>query len=439
MDKWVLKMSKQISLSRIIFRFPIRRKKNIFFTRCGIVSFLVACLVWAVGVPGAFCESANFLSLMSYLEAIGPLDFCGERVPLEIQEVRERLEKEALLSAWNRPQVILWLKRSRRYLPHIEEMLRDRKMPDDLKYVAVVESAFLAHARSARGAVGFWQFLPDTGRKYGLVINRQIDERRNLFASTRAALQYLKELYSTFGSWTLAVAGYNMGEDRLSAEILEQESNDYYHLYLPLETQRFLFRILSVKLIISAPEEFGFKIMEEQYYPRITFDEVRIDCAENIPIRIIAQAARTHFKVIKDLNPEIRGHYLPSGNHDILVPNGAAEGFQERFGRLMRELLAELEGWIYVIEKGDNLSLIAGKFNVPLSALIIWNDLDPRRPIYPGNKLIICQEDRKPCAADITTKRIPEGPELGQTLVLEEQQISTEVDGLIDPYAITPF
>ncbi|UCD86251.1 MAG: transglycosylase SLT domain-containing protein [Desulfobacterales bacterium] len=432
-------MSKQISLFRIIFRFPIIRTKNTLSTRCRIVSLLVAWFVWAGGVPGAFCEPANFPSLLSSLEAIGPLDFCGERVPLEIQEVRERLEKETLLSVWNRPQVILWLKRSRRYLPHIEEMLRDRKMPDDLKFVAVVESAFLPHARSAKGAVGFWQFLPDTGRKYGLVINRQIDERRNLFASTRAALQYLKELHSTFGSWTLAVAGYNMGEDGLSAEILEQESNDYYNLYLPLETQRFLFRILSVKLIISAPEEFGFKIMEEQYYPPITFDEVRIDCTEKIPIRIIAQAARNHFKVVKDLNPEIRGHYLPSGNHDILIPNGAAEGFQERFRRLMKDFLAELRGRIYVIEKGDSLSLIAGKFNIPLSALIIWNDLDPRSPIYPGNELIICTEDTKPCVADITTKRIPEGPERRQPLVLEKQQISTEVDGLLDPYAIIPF
>ncbi|MBW2174132.1 MAG: lytic transglycosylase domain-containing protein, partial [Deltaproteobacteria bacterium] len=141
------------------------------------------------------------------------MEFCGEQVPLEIQEVRERLEKEVLLSAWNRPQVILWLKRVPRYFPHIEEMLEESKMPDDLKYLPVVESAFLPHARSNKKAVGFWQFMSATGRKYGLVVNRQVDERRNFFASTRAALKYLKELHSIFGSWTLAVAAYNMGED----------------------------------------------------------------------------------------------------------------------------------------------------------------------------------------------------------------------------------
>lgn len=377
---------------------PAIRTKNALHTRWGIVSVLAVWLLLVGQVRGASGEPADFPSLSSSLEAIGPMEFCGEPVPLEIQEVRERLEKEVLLSAWNRPQVILWLKRVPRYFPHIEEMLEESKMPDDLKYVPVVESAFLPHSRSSKGAVGFWQFMAATGRKYGLVVNRQVDERRNLFASTRAALKYLKELHSIFGSWTLAVAAYNMGEDRLEAEILEQQTNNYYYLYLPLETQRFVFRILSVKLILSAPEEFGFKLTEEECYAPMAFDEVKIDSSENVPIRIVAQAAGTHFKEIKDLNPEIRGHYVFPGNHDILVPKGAAEGFQERFGDLLKHHLAELRGQIYVIRKGDNLSLIAEKFDMPLHALIICNDLDPRRPIYPGNELIICTGDKKTSA-----------------------------------------
>ncbi len=385
--------------------------KNPLPTRWKVVSVLVVWLVLAGQIRGASCEPANFPSLISSLEAIGPLEFCGERVPLETQEVRERLEKEVLLSVWNRPQVILWLKRSSRYLPHIEEMLRESKMPDDLKYVPVVESAFLPHVRSIRGAVGFWQFLAETGRRYGLVINKQIDERRNIFASTRAALQYLKELHSTFGSWTLAVAAYNMGEDGLAAEILEQQSNDYYNLYLPLETQRFLFRILSVKLVLSAPEEFGFELAEEEYYPPMAFEEVRIDSSQDVPIRIVAQAARTRFKVIKDLNQEIRGHYLLSGSHDILIPKGAAEGFHERFRGLLNDFLEGLRGRIYVIKKGDSLSSIAEKFDIPLSALIICNRLNAKQPIYPGNELIICKEETKPSSADITAESILEALE----------------------------
>jgi hypothetical protein len=361
-------------------------------------------VIWALGLfvvvanraQGAELEPAQFPSLIASVRALEPLEFCGEPVSLETPETRERLEKEVLLYIWNRPQVILWLKRSARYFPHVEKMLSEAEMPADFKYLAVVESALLPYIRSKAGAVGFWQFMPQTGRKYGLVINGRTDQRRNLFASTQAAIRYLKDLHAMFGSWTLAAAAYNMGEDGLMAEILEQGTNDYYSLYLPVETQRFVLRILAVKLIFSDPALFGFKLTEEDYYPPLAFDEVKVDCSENTPIRIVAQAAKTHFKVIKDLNPEIRGHYLATGSHDLLIPKGASEGFHARFRDLKKGYLADKREQVYVIKKGDNLSLIAENLNIPLSSLIICNDLDPRRPIHPGGELFICNEGIKP-------------------------------------------
>ena len=350
---------------------------------------LAAGLFLAAKTYGASLESADFPSLTSSLKAIDSLEFCRERVPFEVQEIRERLEKELLLSLWDRPQVILWLKRSRRYIPHIEEMLKKSGMPSDLKYVAIAESALRPHAGSRKGAIGFWQFLADTGRKNGLVINERVDERRNVFASTRAAIRYFKELRKTFGSWTLAVAAFNMGEEGLMAEILEQETNNYYSLYLPLETQRFIFRILSVKLILSAPGKYGFKLTEADYYPPLAFDEIQFDCFQEVPIRIIAKAAKTHFKVIKDLNPEIRGHYLAAGSHNILIPEGASDGFQERYRRLEKSFLETRKERIYIVKKGDNLSSIAHRFDVPIASLIIWNRIDLSRPIHPGDRLII--------------------------------------------------
>lgn len=320
------------------------------------------------------------------------LDFCGEKVPIEIQEVRERFEKELLLSLWDRPQVILWLKRSSRYLPHIERMLKDRGMPDDLKYIAIAESALRPHAGSKKGAKGFWQFMPDTGRKYGLTINRSIDERRNFFTSTAAALTYLNELYQLCDSWTLAAAAYNMGEKGLLAEILEQEMNDYYQLYLPLETQRYVFRVLSVKLIVSNPEKYGFQLDPADYYAPLASDQIQVHCREETPIRLIARAANTHFKEIKDLNPQIRGYYLPKGAHDLRIPPGAFAGFQMRFKRLEKKFIAARHEKIYIVKKGDNLSLIAEKFGIPLAAIIIWNRIDINRPIHPGDRLIIYQQ-----------------------------------------------
>jgi membrane-bound lytic murein transglycosylase D len=332
-------------------------------------------------------------SLVASVRIEGNLEFCGEPVPSGEQEVRERYEKELLLTLGDRAQIILWLKRSRRYLPYIDETLRKEGMPEDLRYVAVAESALRAHAGSSKGAMGYWQFTRSTGRKYGLTVNDRIDERRNLMASTGAAVRYFKDLYSLFGSWTLAAAAYNMGEDGLMAEILEQSTKDYYQLYLPLETQRFIFRILSVKLILSAPEKFGFDLSDQDYYPPLESDEIQVDCPQEIPIRIVAQAAGTHFKAIKDLNPEIRGHHLPQGAHKLLIPKGAATGFQERYRQMLEKYLSAKKESTYIVKQGDNLSAIAERYGVPLLSLIIWNRLDVSRAIHPGQKLVIHQEE----------------------------------------------
>jgi hypothetical protein len=366
----------------------LMRWKFLIFLGIGLFS-------WS-NVQGGPVNPAQFPSLISSLRIDAPLDFCGEPVPTERQDIRERLEKELLLSLWDRPQVILWLKRSHRYLPPIEEMLRRGEIPDDLKYLAVAESALRPHAGSRKGAIGFWQFTKYTGRKYGLVINERIDERRSLFASTRAVVRCFKELHETLGSWTLAAAAYNMGENGLMMEILEQGTDDYYRLYLPLETQRFIFRILSVKLIFSGRERYGFSLTRDDYYSPMAFDRVHIVCSQDTPIRIVAQAAETHFKVIKDLNPEIRGHYLSEGSHTVHIPEGASKGFHGRYRDFLEHWLAHQKEHIYIVKKGDSLSSIAHRFDVPVLAIIFWNRLDPHKPIHPGDELIIYRKGSEP-------------------------------------------
>ncbi|MBN2060655.1 MAG: transglycosylase SLT domain-containing protein [Deltaproteobacteria bacterium] len=334
-------------------------------------------------------EIADIPSLISSLKFEKHIEFCGEKVPIENSEVLERFEKELLLSLWDRAQIILWLKRSSRYMPHIEHVLKENGMPEDLKYVPVVESALLPHLGSSKGAMGFWQFIAATGRRYGLVIDKNIDERRNIFASTAAAVLYLRELHEMFKSWTLAVAAYNMGEKGLMSEILEQDTGDYYQLYLPLETQRYVFRILSVKLILANPEKYGFKLSKDDYYTPLEFDQVQITCPHDLPIRIIAKAGNTFFKVIKDLNPEIRGYFLAEGTHNILIPKGASAGFEARYQDFLNKHLTARKEGVYVVKKGDSLSSIAKNFDIPLASLLLWNQLDPQRPIHPGDRLII--------------------------------------------------
>lgn len=352
-----------------------------------IVWTLIAALTWFKG-PAAAAETGP-PDLVAAVRIQGPIDFCGEGVPLDDPSVRERLEKELLLALWDRDQAILWLKRSKRYLPPIETILAQEGLPRDLAYMAIAESALRPHAGSPKGAMGFWQFLPETGRRYGLIINERRDERRNLTASTQAAARYLRFLYDELGSWTLAAAAFNMGEEGLKAEMLVQEMRDYYRIYLSLETQRYLFRVLAAKLILQEPERFGFVLRDEDYYRPIETERIELTLWDQTSLTVVAQAAGSDFKMIKDLNPEIRGHYLEAGTHSLLLPPGAAQGFPARFEKLQQTYLERQTSRVYVVQEGDNLSAIAERFRVPLQALLIWNHLDLRRPIHAGDRLVI--------------------------------------------------
>jgi hypothetical protein len=334
-------------------------------------------------------EERSIPPLTTSIRLEQPLSFCGEVVPLDEPEVRERLEKELLLSLWDRDQAVLWLKRSTRYFPVIESEFSQSGLPDDLKYVALAESALRPHAGSPKGAMGFWQFMPETARLYGLTVNESIDQRRNLTASTKAAAAYFSKLYEEFGSWSLAAAAYNMGEEGLQAEILAQEVTNFYRLYLPLETQRYLFRVLSAKLILENPERYGMHLQEEDYYPPIRFNTVELTCYEETSLTVVAQAAQTDFKRIKDLNPELRGHYLAAGTYALAVPENTPPGLQKRFDKIHQEWSEKRQERIYIVQPGDNLSTIAERFRVPLAAILIWNRIHINSPIHPGDRLII--------------------------------------------------
>jgi len=286
-------------------------------------------------------------------------------------------------------QVILWIKRSRQALAPIEEALRAQRLPKDLKYVAIAESSLRPHAGSSRGAMGYWQFIEPTGRKYGLRVDSEKDERRNLFASTQAAIAYLKDLRQIFGSWTLAVAAYNMGENGLRSDISQQNMRDYYRLYLPLETQRYVFRILTAKLILENPEQYGFRLEPDDIYPPMAFERISLETSRDATILAIAQAANTDVKMIKDLNPEIRGFRLTPGQHQLLIPKNAAVGFHDRLFQLMAQADAKRREVVYVVKEGDTLSEIAVTHGVGVSDVRAWNRLDPKKQIQPGMRLVL--------------------------------------------------
>ena len=364
------------------------RSSLILWAACILMAASVSASGESVEIP----EVALFPTNLANIRISPPLDFCGEPVPLDDPDIREDLEKEMLLTIWNRPQFILYVKRSGRYMPYVEKMLRENNLPQDLKYVAIAESALLPHIGSSAGAVGYWQFIKWTGQRYGLRIDEDIDERRNIFASTRAAISYFKKLHGDFGAWTLAAASYNMGEAGLARRIAEQNTRNYYHLYLPLETQRYVYRILAIKLILSDLPKYGFNLTKDDLYAPVEFDRVRLKLSDAVSVRTIADAAGTYFKKIKDLNPEIRGSRLVSGDHVILVPKGASQGFSERFNTLLAQRKAErasMKKEVYTVKPGDSLTMIAERMGVSLRDLLQWNKLKYNSNIHPGQRLVV--------------------------------------------------
>ncbi|MEI7590045.1 MAG: lytic transglycosylase domain-containing protein, partial [Deltaproteobacteria bacterium] len=248
--------------------------------------------------------------------------FCGERVPIENKRVAELFEEAFLGSVYFQSRTILWIKKSNRYFPYVEQKLRERNLPDDLKYVLVAESSFRHDAVSTSKAIGPWQFMEATAKQMGLRVDKSIDERRNFERSTDAALDYLTKLYSLFNNWTLAVASYNCGENRMMTNMKEQGVNDYYNLDLPVETESYIFRILTAKTILSHPEQYGYYIATHDRYQAEGFDSVEIRSNNEISIKKIATLCETTLKEIMEMNPELKTSILPAGEYRIKAPKG---------------------------------------------------------------------------------------------------------------------
>jgi len=317
--------------------------------------------------------------------------FCSSEFDLHKQDIKERFEKELLLALWNRPQVILWIKRSAKYFLHIQKILKDNGLPSDLKYVPLIESGLRPHVSSHRGAVGFWQFMRATGKRYGLRIDHFVDERRNIFKSTSAACRYIKDLKDEFGSYLLALSAYNMGESALKRAIKAQETSDFFSLYLPLQTQRYIFKILCAKLILENQAGYGFYLKKSDLYPVFAFDRIKLGSSNGmIPINLVAKAALIPFKTLKDYNPELRGYYLGKGNISILIPKGKIKGFSTRFTRYYAEWAENHKpSRFHIVKPGESLTGIAKRYRIRLSSLLKLNHISANRIIHPGDRLVI--------------------------------------------------
>ena len=229
------------------------------------------------------------------------LSFCGERVPLNLFYVRESLDRELVSNMYYQSNTLFNIKRATRVFPTIERILKEEKVPEDMKYLCVIESG-LQNVTSPAGAQGYWQFMKTTGQRYGLEITDEVDMRNNLEASTRAACRYLKDLKRRFGGWTEAAAAYNCGENGLEKRLDNQRQKSYYELMLNRETQRYVYRILALKLIMQHPQDYGYTVRRCDTYPELPFEEVTLS-GKDVDLVQFAVDNGTTYKMLRTYNP----------------------------------------------------------------------------------------------------------------------------------------
>ena len=250
------------------------------------------------------------------------LSFAGEKVPTELNDIKERMDRELLVNTYWQSNGLLLIKRAHKYFPLIEPLLKKYGIPDDFKYLAVAESG-LENNSSPAGAAGFWHFLKSSAKEYGLEVNQNVDERYNLEKSTKVAAEYLKKSKKRFGTWTLAAAAYNAGNARIARNLKKQQVTNYYDLLLNSETSRYVFRIVALKEVLSNPRKYGFEFEEDDLYNLPDIKTVKVDTVIT-NIASFAKKFKTNYKELKLNNAWLRENKLNNKSrklYKIKIPN----------------------------------------------------------------------------------------------------------------------
>ncbi len=309
--------------------------KKYILTFSAVILLMVVAKLLTFGTPPNKQETNPVSDRFNVYAVYVPADasFAGEKVPLEDFDVYERLDKELLVNTFYQSQTLLLQKRANRWFPTIIPILKYYGIPEDFKYIPLIESGF-AHAVSQAGAAGYWQFLDKTAREYGMEVNEFVDERYNVEKATEAACKYFRDSYKQFGSWAMVAAAYNMGQTGLKNQVKRQKELSYYDLLLNAETARYVFRLIAVKQIIEQPEKYGYKISKKDLYPPLETYKVRVDTTITDFVSF-ARKFNINYKILRIVNPWLRDAYLPNASRKVYyleIPKNTA---------LYKELLQE--------------------------------------------------------------------------------------------------
>ena len=288
-----------------------------------------------------------------------------------------------------RERFSIWLERSAKYIEIMKDVLKEKNLPEELVFLPIVESGFNLNAYSRARAVGPWQFIAGTAKRYGLVIDWWRDERKDPIKSTGAAADYLKDLHGMFGSWKLALAAYDAGEGRIMKALKKTGAEDYWALLhtkqIRAETKEYVPRYIAATMIANTPEEYGFYNLV--YHEPLEYDEVTLNSPADI--EVIAKCAETTVEEIRNLNPELRRWSTPPNvpNYSVRIPAGTTDSFVANLEGIPAEERFSVD--IYTVKKGDTIKKIAGKAGVPVGAIIAMNSLSGIESLESGEKIKI--------------------------------------------------
>ena len=287
------------------------------------------------------------------------LSFANEPVPLHDFDFHERIDRELTVNTYWQSNTSFFHKRAHRWFPVIEPILKKNGIPDDFKYLAMIESG-LTNIVSPAGATGFWQLMEEPAKKYGLQIDKEIDERYNVEKSTEAACKYLHEAYSIFGNWTMAAASYNMGMNGAQRQLEKQKVNNYYDLLLGEETSRYLFRILAAKCIMEHPQDYGFYLRKKDLYPPFKTHEITLDTAV-VDFTDFAITNKVNYKILKMFNPWLRQSFLTNKERKKYTIKLPVEGYTD-FEKLLDSDEGRAIDSVYTIDLlSDTISKIESR------------------------------------------------------------------------------
>ena len=246
------------------------------------------------------------------------INFCGDYVSFDRIDMAERLDRELTATIYGQTMTSLIIKRANRYFPRLIEILKENNMPEDLIYLAVAESSLDPTALSPAKAAGIWQFMPATGKQYGLEVNDDVDERYDIEKETVAACKYLRNSYSKYHNWATVCASYNAGSGKISSELSNQQVNNSFDLRLVSETSRYVFRIIAYKIFLENPKRYGYRIHADQLYQPIECDIVEV----STPVGDWVSWAKSHgltYAQLRDANPWIRSSKLPNASGKVYM------------------------------------------------------------------------------------------------------------------------